>query len=88
MVIATELYKKIQSAPSSSGVYIFKDKTGEVLYIGKAIRLKKRRTSYTKDELQLDSKTAKFLSLAQKLEWIEVKSELEAVLLKMNLIQT
>jgi len=88
MVIQKKLANKIKTAPNTAGVYIFKDSIGEVLYIGKAIDLRKRLSYYTKFKEDLYAKTANFLELADKLNWIEVKSELEALLLEMNLIRT
>ncbi|PIP53196.1 hypothetical protein COX08_02260 [Candidatus Beckwithbacteria bacterium CG23_combo_of_CG06-09_8_20_14_all_34_8] len=87
-VLVQKLIDKIHLAPSKPGVYIFKDSTGNVLYIGKAINLKRRLLYYTKNETDLYLKTAKFLKLALKLEWIVVKSDIESMLLEINLIRT
>lgn len=88
MVIRAHLARKIASAPETPGIYIFKDKAGAVLYVGKAINLKKRLHYYTKDRSDLYAKTALFLGKAERLNWIVVSSELESLLLEMNLIRT
>lgn len=71
--------------PHKSGVYIFRNVEGGVLYIGKAIDLKHRVASYfTKD---LPHKTAVLVSQITNLETITVESELEALILEANLIK-
>jgi excinuclease ABC subunit C len=87
MVITEKLHKKILAAPSNSGIYIWKDAQGKVLYIGKAINLKRRLLSYTKSAQELDKKTSLFLRLSESLSWIKVRNDLEAILLEMNLIR-
>ncbi len=79
--IAPKIYLKL---PESSGVYIFfKDKSP--IYIGKAINLKRRVSSYF--DLKLGVKTAKMVSEASDLSFIKVSSELEALLLEAKLIR-
>ncbi|MDO8577191.1 MAG: excinuclease ABC subunit UvrC [Candidatus Daviesbacteria bacterium] len=72
--------------PRQPGVYIYKDKTGKILYVGKAIDLHSRVSSYfyTKDR---DSKTQALVSEIAKVETIIVESELEALILEANLIK-
>jgi len=87
-VLIPDLVSKIQNAPQNPGIYIFKDIDRRVLYIGKAINLRRRLAYYTKSEKDLIEKTSRFLKLAEFLEWIEVKNDIEALLLEMNLIRT
>lgn len=87
-LIPKSLVNKIKIAPQLPGVYIFKNETGEVLYIGKAINLRKRLLYYTKKEDQLYEKTAIFLRQSSRLDYIKVESDVEALLLEMNLIRT
>ena len=72
--------------PIYSGVYLFLNKEGDVIYVGKAKNLKKRVASYfsTKD---LGEKTRILVSLISKIKYIEVASEIEAFLLEENLIK-
>jgi excinuclease ABC subunit C len=71
--------------PESAGVYVF-FKDGLPTYIGKAINLKRRVSSYFDQDLQI--KTAKMVGTAQELSYIQVSSELEALLLESRLIRT
>ncbi|MDO8573695.1 MAG: excinuclease ABC subunit UvrC [Candidatus Daviesbacteria bacterium] len=70
--------------PSSPGVYIFKDKQGQVLYVGKAIDLRSRVASYKRSD---NPKTQKLNSKTTKVETIVVESELEALILEVNFIK-
>jgi excinuclease ABC subunit C len=72
--------------PTYSGVYLFLNKKGDVIYVGKAKNLKKRVASYfsTKD---LGEKTRILVSQITKIKFIEVSSEIEAFLLEENLIK-
>jgi excinuclease ABC subunit C len=72
--------------PIYSGVYLFLNKEGDVIYVGKAKNLKKRVASYfsTKD---LGEKTRILVSLISKIKYIEVTSEIEAFLLEEKLIK-
>lgn len=71
--------------PHRSGVYIFKDKKGKILYIGKAIDLYHRVSSYFSGK-QLP-KTAIMVEEIAVLDTIIVESELEALILEANLIK-
>ncbi len=71
--------------PQRSGVYIFKNGDGKVLYVGKAIDLYHRIASYFNKNQTL--KTANLVSKLQDLETIVVESELEALILEANLIK-
>lgn len=72
--------------PETSGVYQFFDQKGEILYIGKAKNLKKRITSYSLNH-SLSDRIKRMVFLATKLEFINTKTELEALLLEHNLIK-
>lgn len=67
------------------GVYLFKNKSGRVLYIGKAINLSKRLGSYF--GTQATSKQKKLVFEAKSIQTIEVDSEIEALILEANLIK-
>ncbi|NMC36646.1 GIY-YIG nuclease family protein [Candidatus Beckwithbacteria bacterium] len=88
MVIKQILANKIKKAPKKPGVYIFRDSQKQVLYVGKAIILKNRLKYYTLPKSKLFPKTALFLTKAASVNWIVVRSEIEAILLEMNLIRT
>jgi excinuclease ABC subunit C len=75
-----------RTLPSKPGVYIFKNNSGKVIYVGKAKDLKKRVSNYFSNRA-LDSKTLKMVSEAASLDHIIVASEIEAFLLESNLIK-
>ena len=77
------LYKNI---PSNPGVYFFKDKTNQIIYIGKAKNLKKRVSSYF-NKKNLNSKNKLMVSKAVKVESLIVKNEVEALITEANLIK-
>ena len=69
------------------GVYIYKDKNKDILYIGKAGNLKNRVKSYFQSPIKLGPKTANLVSQIWIIEYIEVNSEIEALLLESKLIK-
>lgn len=82
----SKFLKIIKNPPSKSGVYLFKNKTGQILYVGKAKNLKNRIASYfQKTNLPPDKKS--MLKKISKVEHIPVDSEIEALLLELNLIK-
>ncbi|HVA96909.1 MAG TPA: GIY-YIG nuclease family protein [Candidatus Acidoferrales bacterium] len=70
------------SLPSKSGVYVYSDKEGNVLYVGKANDLKSRVSSYFAKSAQLGTKTVVMVSQVEKITITIVESELEALLLE------
>lgn len=78
---------EIKKIPTSSGVYIFKNKENEILYIGKAKNLKIRVSSYFKN-INNDPKVDSIINESSKIDFIETKNELEALLLEAELIQS
>src|SRR3989338_11135851 len=71
--------------PHKSGVYQFKDKTGKIIYVGKAIDLYLRVSSYFSGDH--DVKTEALIGEIAGVETIIVESELEALILEANLIK-
>ncbi len=77
-----DIQEKIKSLPSICGVYLFKDKRGDILYIGKAVNLQKR----VKDHfLKRDKKF--FLDKLGEIEYVECSHEAQALLLEAALIK-
>jgi excinuclease ABC subunit C len=79
--LTPNLYKLL---PETPGVYVF-FKDDVPIYIGKAINLKRRVSSYF--DINLEGKTAKMVSEAKSLAYIKVTSEFEALLLEAKLIR-
>ena len=79
--------KKIKQLPQKSGVYLFKDKKGEILYIGKAISLKNRVQSYFNKSYAHSVKVTKMIDRIADVEIILTASEMEALLLESELVK-
>jgi DNA polymerase III subunit epsilon len=73
-------------APASPGVYLFRDKHDQVLYVGRARDLRARLRSYFRSERQRPSVEAALLAL-ERIEWRVLGSELEAALEELRLIR-
>lgn len=76
----------LKKLPSNPGVYLFKDKSGKIIYVGKAINLKSRVGSYFQKNLQ-NEKSKILVSEIVDLETIQVQSEIESLLLEAKLIK-
>src|SRR5258706_6223171 len=75
-----------ENLPDGPGVYIFKGARGKILYVGKALSLKKRVASYFSKEAR-DSKTQALVDTYRELETIGTNTNLEALLLENALIK-
>ena len=73
--------------PPVPGVYIYKNKNNSILYVGKAKNLRNRVKSYFQAPVLLGPKTANLVSQINSIEYIEVNSEIEALLLESKLIK-
>ena len=87
MEISETLQQKLDTLPSKPGCYIYNNAEGQVIYVGKAVNLKNRVRSYFQERSDKDFKTRKLVQNIADLEWILVGSELEALILEMNLIK-
>jgi len=84
----TEKVKSILATlPDSPGCYLMKDEQGKIIYVGKAINLKNRVKSYFQASSDHSYKTKQMVRNIRDIEWIVVASELEALILEMNLIK-
>ena len=81
------LSRKLETLPDGPGVYLWKDTRGEVLYVGKAKRLRSRVRSYFADEFPLSPKHQVLQRLITDVDTIVVRSEAESLLLENNLIK-
>lgn len=87
MTVPDHLLATVETLPDKPGCYIMKDSTGKVIYVGKAKVLKNRVRSYFHESAKEDAKTAQLVRHIHTIEWIVVGSELEALILEMNLIK-
>lgn len=83
-MLSSDIPKNI---PQGSGVYLFKDKSGKILYIGKAKNLNKRIYSYFSKCSNQPYKLSLLLKGAHKIDHIETATEKEALILEGNLIK-
>ncbi len=82
-----DIKEKISALPLSPGCYLFKDKEGKVIYVGKAKQLRKRVSSYFSKNHGGDVKTWQLVSEIKDMDFISTTTEVEALLLENNLIK-
>ena len=87
MEISEKLQGILATLPVKPGCYLMKNAEGKIIYVGKAISLKNRVRSYFHADASHDAKTRRLVREIADLEWIVVGSELEALILEMNLIK-
>ncbi|MBQ9105848.1 MAG: excinuclease ABC subunit C, partial [Mailhella sp.] len=75
------------SIPATPGVYLYKDASGRIIYVGKARDLRKRVLSYFRPADQLTAKTRAMISKADSIEFLNTTTEKEALLLEASLIK-
>ena len=73
-----ELREKANDLPLAPGVYLMMDKTGKVIYVGKAKKLKNRVSQYFQDSASHTVKTRQMVSQVDRFDTIFVTSEFEA----------
>ena len=77
---------KSSDIPTAPGVYLYRDETGEILYVGKAKSLRSRVKSYFSSSDQ-PAKTRQLVSRIRSIDWIVVNNEVEALLLENKLVK-
>ena len=82
-----ELRAKANDLPLLPGVYLMMDKTGQVIYVGKAKKLKNRVSQYFQDSAAHSVKTRQMVSQVDHFDTIFVTSEFEALVLENSLIK-
>jgi excinuclease ABC subunit C len=87
MEISEHLKGILTTLPAKPGCYIYRNAAGTVIYVGKAISLRNRVRSYFHADSSHDAKTRRLVREIAEIEWILVGSELEALILEMNLIK-
>jgi excinuclease ABC subunit C len=87
MKASADLQDKLDTLPSSPGVYLMKDATGNILYVGKGKDLRKRVFSYFREKEHQSPKTRVLVSKISDVEFILTGSEKEALILESNLIK-
>lgn len=81
-----DIEKELKKLPNKPGVYIMHDKDDKIIYVGKAINLKRRVTSYFR-KTNKTQRIQNMVSLIDHFEYIVVENEAEALILECNLIK-
>jgi excinuclease ABC subunit C len=87
MDVSEKLQGTLDTLPTKPGCYLMKNAEGTIVYVGKAVNLRTRVRSYFHNEAGHDHKTRRLVREIADIEWILVGSELEALILEMNLIK-
>lgn len=82
-----DIKEKLQELPDSPGVYLHKDKDGTIIYVGKAVSLKNRVRQYFQASKNMDAKVRAMVKNIVRFEYIQTKTEMEALILECNLIK-
>jgi excinuclease ABC subunit C len=87
MEVSEHLQGILDTLPTKPGCYLMKNADGKIIYVGKAVNLRARVRSYFHSDSSHDNKTRRLVHEIKDIEWIVVGSELEALILEMNLIK-
>ena len=82
-----KIKKILENIPGSPGVYLMKDKSGKIIYVGKAKVLKHRVRQYFQNTEDKDPKTRTLVSRINDIETIVTQTESEALILENTLIK-
>ena len=82
-----KLEMKVKNLPDSPGVYLFKNKEGKIIYIGKAKSLKNRVRTYFQSNGNHDLKTSRLVTMVADFDLMVTDSEIEALILEANLVK-
>lgn len=77
----------VGTIPDEPGSYQFKDVDGRVIYVGKAKSLRSRLSNYFQNPRNMATRTRQMVETADSVEWIQVASEVDALMLEFSLIQ-
>lgn len=87
MVKTDTISRKLALAPEAPGVYLFRNDSGDVVYVGKAANLKNRVRSYFGGKAGLSTKVLRLVEVVADIEYILAGSEQEALVLEADLIK-
>ena len=88
MVVSERMFdKRLRATPAEPGVYLMRDGSGKILYVGKAASLRHRLSSYFASSAGLPPKIRRMVTKLTDFEFIVTESEQEALILECNLIK-
>lgn len=82
-----DIKENLKKLPNCPGVYLHKDKLGQVIYVGKAISLRNRVRQYFQSSANHSAKVRAMVSNIAEFEYITCRTEMEALILECNLIK-
>ncbi len=82
-----DIQENLKNLPDSPGVYMHKDKVGNIIYVGKAISLRNRVRQYFQSSRNLEPRIRSMVSQIAEFEYITAATEAEALILECNLIK-
>jgi excinuclease ABC subunit C len=85
--IRPELQDKLDSLPAKPGVYLYRNRSDQVIYVGKSVHLRNRVRSYFHASAQRDNKTRELVDRIYDLDFIVTGTELDALILECELIK-
>jgi excinuclease ABC subunit C len=83
----TDPREKVRQFPITPGVYLMKDAAGRVIYVGKAVNLRSRATSYFTSAAAVDRRTVDLVREIRDIDFIATDSEVDALLLEARLVK-
>ena len=88
MAVAQEtIRRRLQAVPETPGVYLLRDDSGQVIYVGKALRLRDRLRSYFTPGYAQTARVADLMRKVFDFEFVKTANEVEALVLECNLIK-
>lgn len=85
--MTTDLETKLKGLPNQPGIYFHKDKTGQIIYVGKAAILKNRVRQYFQKSRRRDPKTEALIAEIADTDWITVENELDALFVEAEMVR-
>lgn len=82
-----DIQENLKLLPEKPGVYIHKDALGQIIYVGKAISLRRRVRQYFQSKKNMPEKVKSMVEHIEEFEYITTDSEMEALILECNLIK-
>lgn len=83
----TDIKERLKKLPDKPGVYMHKDRLGNIIYVGKAVSLRNRVRQYFQSKRNMPPKVRSMVDNIADFEYITVGSEMEALILECNLIK-
>ncbi|MEE0745318.1 MAG: GIY-YIG nuclease family protein, partial [Anaerovoracaceae bacterium] len=81
-----DIQENLKNLPDGPGVYMHKDRLGNIIYVGKAVSLRNRVRQYFQSKKNMAPKVRSMVEQIAEFEYITTGSEMEALILECNLI--